>query len=101
VSYRASTSPSGTAKVRRKTALSLDPLSVDVDEGTTTTFSGKLTEASGPNQGRGMAGKTIHFFVDDGDTGISAVTDADGNFTLDYTWTTLGDFTYDVRYLGD
>jgi len=101
VSYRASTSPTGTAKVRRKTALSLDPLSVDVDEGTTTTFSGKLTEASGPNQGKGVAGKTIHFFVDGTDTGETGTTDSNGNFSLNHVWTTPGDFTYDVRYLGD
>jgi len=101
VSYRESISATGTAKVRRKTALSLDPLTVDVDEGTTVTFTGKLSEASGPNSGVGIAGKTIHFFVDNTDTGVSAVTDANGNFTLDYTWTTPGDYTYDARYLGD
>lgn len=101
MSYRGSTSPAGLAKVRRKTVLSLDPLSIDVDEGTTTTFSGKLTEASGPNQGRGIAGKTIHFFVDGTDTGVIGTTDANGNFTLSYVWSTPGDFTYMVRYLGD
>lgn len=99
--YRPSTSPLGTATIGRKTNLTLDPLTTEVDEGTTVTYTGKLTEASGPNIGTGIAGKTIHFFVDGTDTGVSAITDANGNFSLDYTWAAMGNFTYEVRYLGD
>jgi len=101
VSYKPSASPSGTAKVRRKTALTLDPLSVDVDEGATVTFTGRLSSASGPTAGTGIFFKTIHLYVDGQDTGVSATTDSDGNYTLDYTWTTLGEYTYETRYLGD
>jgi len=97
VSYEPSESPTGTATITEPTTLTLSPLSVTASKGTTTTFTGKLTDSAGV----GIAGKTIHFFVDEVDTGVSAVTDTNGDFTLDYTWAEAGSFTFQVRYLGD
>lgn len=100
MSYKPSTSSLGTAKVRRKTALSLDPLTVDVEEGATVTFTGKLSEASGPNIGAGIAGKTIHFLAAAAEK-ATTVTDTNGSFSFDYTWTDIGEYEFQVTYLGD
>lgn len=100
MSYRPSVSPTGTAKVKRKTALSLNPLTVDVDEGDITLFTGKLTEASGPNVGQGVAGKTIHLMVDGADV-AQAITGSDGSFSISHTWTVAGEYQYFAQYLGD
>ena len=97
MNYEPSESPSGTATITEPTTLTLDPLDVTAVKVETTTITGKLSDSAG----NGIATKTIHFFVDDVDTTVSAVTDATGNFTFDYTWTEAGTFNYKVKYLGD
>lgn len=99
MSYKGSVSQTGTAKVRRKTALTLSPLSIDVEEGDAVTFTGKLSEASGPNIGVGIANKTVHLYVDSTDV-AQAQTASDGTFSINYTFAT-GDFQYHVEYKGD
>lgn len=100
MSYKPSASLIGIAKIRRKTTPTLVPLTVDEEEGTTTTFTGKLSEATGPNMGKGIPNKTIHFLVGDTEK-ATAITDADGNFSFDYTWADMGEYEFQVTYLGD
>jgi hypothetical protein len=95
--YKPSESPLGTATVLEPTTLTLNPSEITCDKGETTKFTGKLLDSSG----NGIPGKTIHFFVDGEDSGITAITDADGSYTLTYTWATPGKHTFQTKYLGD
>ena len=98
VSYAPSDSPVGNATIiepATQTTLTLDPLSVTAEKGTTTNFTGKLTDT-----GIGVAGKTISLYVD-GVEVATAVTNADGSYAIDYTWTVTGSHTYQTKYLGD
>ena len=97
MSYEPADSPTGTAQITKATKLTLSPLTAKAKKGTTTTFTGKLTDdADVP-----ISGKTIHFFVDGVDTGSSGVTNATGEYSINYTWNTMGTFTYQAKYLGD
>jgi len=97
VSYRPSTSPAGKATIKKKTTLTLNPLTVDADEGDSTVFTGKLSDS----QGNGVPNKTIHFLIDGIDIGLSAPTDVNGDYTFTYVWATAGDYAYVAKYFGD
>lgn len=101
MSYEPATSPTGTATITPAdidTSLSVDPLVVDAKVGAVTMFTGKLTETTSGNP---IQGKIIHLFIDGVDTGESAVTDVNGDYSINHTWTTEGTFKYETRYLGD
>lgn len=100
MSYRSSSSLTGSAKVRRKTVLSLSPISIDIDEGEPSLIEGKLMEASGPSQGKGIPGKNIQLFVG-GSEVARVVTAQDGSYKLTYTWETAGEYEYLTKYAGD
>jgi protocatechuate 3,4-dioxygenase beta subunit len=97
VRYKASESPVGTATILEPTTLSLEPLTVIADKGTSTTFTGKLVDSNG----KGVAGKTIHLYINGQDTGATAITDENGSYTLTYNWTSPGNYTFQTKYLGD
>lgn len=100
MSYRPASSPIGSARIGRKTQLTLEPLQVDADEGVPVIFIGTLSEASGPNVGKPIMGKTIHFLVDDVEVS-HAETDNNGVFSILWTWTGIGNCTSQAKYAGD
>jgi hypothetical protein len=61
---------------------------------------GSLTDFEEPNIGAGVAGKTIHLFVD-GTEVATAVTETDGSYSINFVWDTQGDYAYHVTYEGD
>lgn len=98
MSYREVVSPQGRATIKKKATLTLNPLTVNLDEDDVTTFTGKLADAK---TGNGIENKNIHFFLDGVDKGVVATTDVNGDFSFNYKWTIAGDFLYEVQYLGD
>lgn len=104
MSYKPAESPEGTATITESTepdtdtALSLSPLEVTSKVGLRTTFTGKLTETASGNP---IEGKTVHFVVNGTEIGVTAVTDVNGDYTMEVEWTDVGTHPYKVRYKGD
>lgn len=97
MSFAAAQSQVGNATINEPTNLTLQPLSLTQGKGTSTQFTGRLTDSLGI----GIFAKTIHLFVNGIDTGEMGVTDSAGNYTITHTWNTVGVFTYQTKYLGD
>lgn len=77
--------------------------SVDGEEESIVTVTGKLEEVSGPTPGKGIVGKTLHFLLGVAPNKVeigSAVTAADGTASFDYTIAVL-DLIFTIKYNGD
>lgn len=104
MSYKSAESPEGTATITEPTipitdtTLTLSPLTVNGEVGLKTMFTGKLTETVSGNP---IAGKTIHFVVNSIEIGVTAITGANGDFTMEVEWTGVGTHLYKVVYKGD
>lgn len=99
--YKPATSSKVTAVISAApldASLSISPSSVKARVEDTTTFSGKLT---GTVSGNPIEGKTIHLYINGVNTGKNAVTDSNGDYSIDVEWTKEGTLECITRYLGD
>ncbi len=101
VRYLPCESPHGVANIEGEgnCNLTLDPLSVTGRKSVTQTFTGAMTDLV---TAAGIAGRTIIFVVD-GTDAETAVTGADGKYSLIHTFTAGSDKQYGfwARFAGD